>query len=179
MGKHDRCCVGGCDNDKRYLHLCVKRRHVEGDLIWHRFPKDPKKFEIWRKNIKRGLEFFNPGHETFVCSNHFVDGKPTMNNPHPTLFLQPSDKQRRSPQKRSTHTKLPETSHSCEPSMLSKEVKETSRIANVRIYVEQAIKQMKEFRIIKNELPVLLLPVIDDIVTVCASLVNLLDPLCD
>ena len=49
MGKHDRCCVGGCDNDKRYLHLCVKRRHVEGDLVWHRFPKDPKKFEIWRK----------------------------------------------------------------------------------------------------------------------------------
>ena len=38
---------------------------------------------------------------------------------------------------------------------------------------------MKEFRIIKNELPVLLLPVIDDIVTVCASLVNLVDPLCD
>ena len=63
--------------------------------------------------------------------------------------------------------------------MLSKEVKETSRIANVRIYVEQAIKGMKEFRIIKNELPVLLLPVIDDIVTVCASLVNLLNPLCD
>ena len=116
-GKHDRCCVGGCDNDKRYLLLCVKRRHVEGDLIWHRFPKDPKKFEIWRKNIKRGLEFFNPGHETFVCSNHFVNRKPT-NNPHPTLFLQPSDKQRRSPQKRSTRTKLPETSHSCEPSIL-------------------------------------------------------------
>ena len=118
MGKHDRCCAGDCDNDKRYLHLCVKRRHVEGDLIWHRFPKDSKKFEIWRKNIKRGLEFFNPGHDTFVCSNHFVDGKPTMNNPHPTLFLQPSDKQRRSPQKRSTRTKLTEKSHSCEPSIL-------------------------------------------------------------
>ena len=78
MGKHNYCCVGGCDNDKRYLHLCVKHRHVEGDLIWHRFPKDPKKFEIWRKNIKRGLEFFNAGRETVVCSNHFVDGKPTM-----------------------------------------------------------------------------------------------------
>ena len=66
--------------------------------------------------------------------------------------------------------------------MLSKEVKETSRqtrIANVRIYVEQAIKRLKECRIIKNELPVLLLPVIDDIVTVCTSLVNILYPLCD
>ena len=29
--------------------------------------------------------------------------------------------------------------------MLSKEVKETSRTANVRIYVEQAIKRMKKF----------------------------------
>ena len=62
--------------------------------------------------------------------------------------------------------------------MLSNEVTETSRIGNVRIYVEQAIKRLKECRIIKNELPVLLLPVID-VVTVCASLVNLLDPLCD
>ena len=23
MGKHNYCCVGGCDNDKRYLHVCV------------------------------------------------------------------------------------------------------------------------------------------------------------
>ena len=62
--------------------------------------------------------------------------------------------------------------------MLSNEVTETSRIGNVRIYVEQALKRLKECRIIKNELPVLLLPVID-VVTVCARLVNLLDPLCD
>ena len=63
--------------------------------------------------------------------------------------------------------------------MLSKEAKKTSRTANVRIYVEQAIKRMRAFRIIKNELPVLQLSVIDDIVTVCASLKNFLDPLCD
>ena len=42
MGKHDRCCVGGSNNDKRYHHLYVKRGHVEGDLIWQRFPnRDP------------------------------------------------------------------------------------------------------------------------------------------
>ena len=51
--------------------------------------------------------------------------------------------------------------------MLSNEVTETSRIANVRIYVEQAIKRLKECRIIKNELPVLLLPVIDDCNCLC------------
>lgn len=35
-------------------------------------------------------------------------------------------------------------------------------------YVEQAIKRMKKFRIIENELPILLIPVFDDIITVCA-----------
>ena len=35
-------------------------------------------------------------------------------------------------------------------------------------YEEQAIKRMKEFRIIENELPILLIPVTDDFITVCA-----------
>ena len=38
--------------------------------------------------------------------------------------------------------------------IVSKEVKETSRIANVRIYVEQAIRRLKRFLILKNELPI-------------------------
>ena len=35
--------------------------------------------------------------------------------------------------------------------LVSSAVKETSNIANVRIYVEQAIKRMKEFRILKTQ----------------------------
>ena len=38
----------------------------------------------------------------------------------------------------------------------------------MQIYVDQAIKRTKEFRIIENELPILLIPVIDDIISVCA-----------
>ena len=38
--------------------------------------------------------------------------------------------------------------------MSAKEVKTTSRIANVRIYVEQAIKRIKHFLILKRELPI-------------------------
>ena len=62
--------------------------------------------------------------------------------------------------------------------MISKDVTETSRIANVRIYVEQAIGRLKTFRILKNEIPVSCLPVCDDIVIVCGACCNLLDPLC-
>ena len=40
----------------------------------------------------------------------------------------------------------------------------TSKIANTRIYVEMAIQILKEFNILRHELPVILLPVVDDIV---------------
>ena len=57
------------------------------------------------------------------------------------------------------------------------DVAKTSRVANARIYVEQAIRKLKEFQILKNELPISLLPVVNDIVKVCAALVNFQKPL--
>ena len=100
MGKHDRCCVGGCNNDKRYPGKYVVRSHVS-DLKFHRFTKIEEKRVIWINTINKGLDNFNPGNETFVCSNHFVDGKPTSQNPHPTIFLTPSGyKLDKSPHKR-------------------------------------------------------------------------------
>lgn len=62
--------------------------------------------------------------------------------------------------------------------MSKDDVQKTSEIANMRIYVEQTIKRMKDFRIIKHELPISLLPLVDDILIVCASMKNLLPPLC-
>ena len=56
-------------------------------------------------------------------------------------------------------------------------VKETSKIANVRIYVEQAIKRIKEFRILQHVIPVSILPIVDDIVLICGALCNLSPPL--
>ena len=61
--------------------------------------------------------------------------------------------------------------------MLPSDVRKTSNIANVRIYVEQAIGRVKWFHILKNELPITLLPLVDDIVRVCCALCNLLPPL--
>lgn len=50
--------------------------------------------------------------------------------------------------------------------MLPSDVRKTSSIANVRIYVEQAIGRLRVFRILKYELPITLLPLVDDIVRV-------------
>ena len=61
--------------------------------------------------------------------------------------------------------------------MLPGDVKKTSSIANVRIYVEQAIERMKNFNILKHELPITLLSLSDGIIRVCCALCNLLPPL--
>ena len=57
------------------------------------------------------------------------------------------------------------------------EVKKTKEIANRRIYVEQAIRRLKCFRILKYEIPLTLLQHIDQIVKVAAGLCNLYPPL--
>jgi hypothetical protein len=62
--------------------------------------------------------------------------------------------------------------------MSSGDVSEISKITNVRIYVEQAIGRLQTFLFLKNEIPISCLPVCDDIVVVCCSVCNLLDPLC-
>lgn len=57
------------------------------------------------------------------------------------------------------------------------EVAKTKEIANLRIFVEQAIRRLKTFRLIKHELPISLLGSIDNIVLICAALCNLYRPL--
>lgn len=83
---NDRCCVGPCDNDRRYPDRQVKRKYVN-TLRWHRFPVDEKRKNAWEVLISKGRANFKAGKETKVCSNHFIDGEPTIENPDPTLFL--------------------------------------------------------------------------------------------
>jgi len=61
--------------------------------------------------------------------------------------------------------------------MTAEECKKTKEIANLRIHVERAMNRIKEFKILKNILPINMLPLADDIVRTCASLCNLQSPL--
>ena len=56
-------------------------------------------------------------------------------------------------------------------------VQKTKTIANLRIFVGQAIRRLKTFRIMKNELPISLIGNLYNII-VCAALFNLYKPLC-
>lgn len=61
--------------------------------------------------------------------------------------------------------------------MLPAEVKRTKRIANLRILIEQVIRQVRSFKILAQEIQLNLLPCVDDIVLVCAALVNFKKPI--
>ena len=61
--------------------------------------------------------------------------------------------------------------------MTAAECKKTKAVANLRIHVEHAINRIKEFKILKNTLPINALPLADDIIKVCAAICNIQAPL--
>lgn len=95
------CCVAGCNNDSRYPEKLVKRSHVEEELKFRFFPKNESARKTWEKQVGKGLVGFQATNYKVVCSNHFLDGKPTIHgSPYPTLFLVPRDFNNPSPKKR-------------------------------------------------------------------------------
>jgi hypothetical protein len=57
------------------------------------------------------------------------------------------------------------------------EVVFSKTISNVRIHVERAIRQIKRFRLLQNKIPIRFLLYIDEVITICAALSNLCDPI--
>lgn len=53
----------------------------------------------------------------------------------------------------------------------------TKNVANARIHIERAIGRMKEFKILRDEMPLLWIDTVNQIFTVCAILVNLQPPI--
>ena len=57
--------------------------------------------------------------------------------------------------------------------MTNVDVSEANRITNVCIFVEKAIARLKWFLILKNEIPLLEMPLLDDIMIACSALCEL------
>lgn len=60
---------------------------------------------------------------------------------------------------------------------ISEDVKKTTKVANLSIHVKRAINSIKWFHIFWGTLPITLVPLADNIATVCAALCNLLESL--
>lgn len=54
----------------------------------------------------------------------------------------------------------------------------TKKVANKRIYVEQAIRRLKTFRLLKFEVPISIVPALDDFVLIAAAICNIYPHLC-
>ncbi|XP_076154962.1 uncharacterized protein LOC143138353 [Alosa pseudoharengus] len=61
--------------------------------------------------------------------------------------------------------------------LTNEETTRTRRVANVRIHVERAIQRLKVFKILSQTVPISMAPKLDNILTICAGLVNLKSPL--
>ena len=53
----------------------------------------------------------------------------------------------------------------------------TKSVANARIHIERTIRRIKEFRILRGEIPLSMKDIIEDIFIVCGALINLQKPL--
>ena len=90
MGKNKICCVGNCDNDEKYTLRVVIKPHMK-EVKWHRFPSNAKKIAEWTCAISKGRKCFKPGKYTYVCSNHFMAGKPGDDYGPRKLYLTKSE----------------------------------------------------------------------------------------
>ena len=57
------------------------------------------------------------------------------------------------------------------------EVRETSKVAKLRILVEQIIRRVKTFKFLSQEVPISMLSHVKDILVVCCGLSNLKVPI--
>ena len=87
---HYRCCVGTCDNNRRYADILIVSSN-KASVICPRFPKHNIKRKIWVKLISKGRADFEPGCCSRVCSVHFPDDKLTSLNSDLTLLLTMQD----------------------------------------------------------------------------------------
>ena len=71
-------------------------------MTFHKLPGSAAERRIWYSLRRRGgghdqLSFEKLNRYHRVCSRHFVDGRPSLDNPHPTLFKYNSIKVAKSP----------------------------------------------------------------------------------
>lgn len=100
------CAVRGCTYNQTKLNLWLKEQcyihkpkvraecTCERWYSFHRLPIEDEAKRNWLKN----LNLKKPPKTLYVCSFHFVEKKPTEDNPYPTLFLgyeKPPEKRRR------------------------------------------------------------------------------------
>ncbi|XP_063043741.1 uncharacterized protein LOC134438086 [Engraulis encrasicolus] len=94
-GSGTTCAVVGCTNSRKHLNEWLGRECFDHKPATKRECPCPPLFTFFRKpdadaESRAWLKAFNlkkPPRNVFVCSHHFVDKRPTEDNPYPELWL--------------------------------------------------------------------------------------------
>lgn len=86
------CAVKHCHNSEIRLKQYRKSHPGRTDpFTLFPFPKDEERKLEWQKQIYRRIDdkgtLWKPNSQSRACSNHFVDGRPTLEHPSPTIDL--------------------------------------------------------------------------------------------
>ncbi|XP_052284007.1 uncharacterized protein LOC127880705 [Dreissena polymorpha] len=122
------CCVQNCSKGAYWLNkwkkqLCDvcgclhKERDCKCDPPFRLFTfptkkKNPEQREKWKQLVGRRQgngQLWSPGKDSRVCSDHFTDGEPTINNPLPTVSMGYNEAEKRV--KRMTQFEATSTKH--------------------------------------------------------------------
>ncbi|GAB6025320.1 hypothetical protein CHUAL_014022 [Chamberlinius hualienensis] len=139
-----QCSVFGCSNSYAKLskwknELCEihKEKHEDCPCLvpysLHRFPKNEELKSQWIAALQR--KDFKPGTSARVCSLHFSDGRPTLDNPTPILDLG-HDKNSKSTRKNITRKTLLE-----EPKTKQRKLDECQNLALAEINDDQELNE--------------------------------------
>lgn len=69
------CCISGCKTGPADI------------FALHKLPVNEERRRIWKHNIRKTKKGGEPSDYARVCSRHFVDGRPTEQNPFPVLDM--------------------------------------------------------------------------------------------
>ena len=84
---HYWCAAPDCTSDGRKKHRLDLHPWMRGFRFFP-FPgevKNPQERRRWLNHLRRPLSY-QPKKYHRVCSRHFIDGRPTRENPYPTLY---------------------------------------------------------------------------------------------
>lgn len=157
------CAVIGCNNSQRKLYrwneevcdLHETKKHRDCPCILpfklHKFPANKDIKRDWIKKLNR--TDFEANNNSVVCSTHFIDGKPTPENPSPQLnlgYLSTIRKGRRKLEKCSNcgFTTKPRNKNGLDKNTIQPAIKKTPKEPNKTI-VEEPLVQLEVF---ENEL---------------------------
>ena len=89
---------------KQFPDKMIKHSNAQGDIKMHTRPVNNQRKRVCIAQVGKGRKDFQSTKNFFVCSNHFIDSKPSKEHPDPALLLTISTNTALTPKKGNNHS---------------------------------------------------------------------------